>query len=386
MQSRPRLLILSDANSAHTIRWVGALASRGYSIALYSLASPQAEHYADTPSVRVFSLGLQPAFVQAEEGAAAKLRYAGALLPVRRLMHTFAPDIVHAHYATSYGLIATLAAARPRIVSVWGMDVYGLASRSHVARLTARAVLNSADAILSTSSVMKTKVCALTRRPVDVTPFGIDVRRFAPSHDRHGVGEITVGIVKSLEAKYGVEYLLRAFALVLQSGSLRNAYRLVVVGGGSQRQYLETLASTLGVSARVDFVGPCNYDEVHRWHQAFDIAVYPSIEESESFGVSVLESQASGVPVIVSDIGGLPEVILPGASGLLVPPRDPVRLANAIATLGENEAMRRDFGEAARRHVVERYSLDECVQRMERVYERTLRARGSAMSIGRPTD
>src|SRR5262249_55016845 len=83
---------------------------------------------------------------------------------------------------------------------------------------------------------------------------------------------------------------------------------------------------------------------VHQVHQELDIAVFPSIEDSESFGVSAVEAQACARPVIVSRVGGLPEVVRENTTGLVVPPRDEVGLAQAILRLLEDPRLARRPG------------------------------------------
>jgi len=367
-----RLLVLSDASSAHTERWVRALAARGHVISLYSLSTPAGDAYADLKNVTVQSLGLPISLVADSEGALSKARYLKAIRPIRDLIKTFAPDVVHAHYVTSYGLLATLAGARPRILSAWGMDVYGLASRSVLYRKFVSSVLGSADLILSTSNVMRSQIGLITQRAVEVTPFGVDTEKFCPrplsatSDD----SVITVGLVKALESKYGIEYLLQSFKIVTLRARSNRSYRLLLVGDGSMRSKLEKAANQLGISDKVQFAGQCSYDEIQNWHQCLDIAVYPSIDASESFGVAAVESQSCAVPVIVSDIGGLPEVVVNEQTGLVVPPKNVEELAEAILRLGQDSMLRKQMGERARRHVIEHFSLSDSVRLMETMYRK----------------
>ena len=129
----------------------------------------------------------------------------------------------------------------------------------------------------------------------------------------------------------------------------------------------------------MQFAGTCAYADAHHWHQALDVAVYPSIDPSESFGVVAVESQSCGVPVVVSRIGGLPEVIVENKTGKLVPPRDVDALAAAMLEVLDNPALRRTMGESGRRHVVESYSIEACTAIMEKAYAEVV-----APSAGKP--
>jgi glycosyltransferase involved in cell wall biosynthesis len=285
------------------------------------------------------------------------------------------PDISNAHFESSSGILGTMAGLRPLLVSVWGTDVYDAPEQNAVMRTAIRYVLQRADRVLSTSRVMSEATRLLVQREVAITPFGVDTVRFAPDEGRAMCAPITrIGIVKALEKKYGVDVLLRAFRHVLNQRPGKGI-ELTVVGDGSQRSSLEDLSKELGIEGRTRFVGRVPYDRVHKMHQSFDIAVYPSVDRSETFGVSAVESQACGVPVVASNIGGLAEVVLDGSTGILVPPGDPAALAKAIGLLVDRPDIRQDYGAAARAHVLGSYSLDLSVDLMIKQYELALGAR-----------
>ena len=87
---------------------------------------------------------------------------------------------------------------------------------------------------------------------------------------------------------------------------------------------------------------------------------------------------AAGLAVIVTNVGGNPEAVLDGITGLVVPPRDPQRLAVAIERLAQNEAMRAHFGAAGRQRVAERFTLDACVSRYDALYRGLIGGRAPA--------
>jgi len=101
--------------------------------------------------------------------------------------------------------------------------------------------------------------------------------------------------------------------------------------------------------------------------------VAPSV--SESFGVAVVEASASGLPVVASRIGGLSEVVRDRVTGILIPPRDPMAIANSLDELLENESLRSELGKNGRKFVLENYEWTENASRMEHIYESLLRER-----------
>lgn len=126
----------------------------------------------------------------------------------------------------------------------------------------------------------------------------------------------------------GVETAIAAVA-ALPGRTLR------IVGGGPDRDRLEHIAERLGVTDRVFFTGALDRAGVLDELETCAFVVVPSVWY-ENCPYSVMEAQAAGRPVVVSDIGGLPELVVEGESGLVVPPSDPERLADAMRSLWED--------------------------------------------------
>jgi glycosyltransferase involved in cell wall biosynthesis len=293
----------------------------------------------------------------------------------RRALAQWRPDIVNAHYASGYGTTATLAGARPLLLSVWGSDVYDFPYESAFKGWLLRRNLRRATRVASTSQAMARQARRLSPElaEIDVTPFGVDMTRFRPDPARRATDAITVGIVKSLAPKYGVDVLLRAFAGLCADPRLRRPdrpLRLMVVGDGPDRRALEALAGALGIGGMTTFVGAVPHADVPAWLNRFDIYAAPS--RQESFGVAVIEASACGLPVVVSDAGGLPEVVLDGETGVVVPREDAAALQGALADLALDAPLRLRLGARGRAHVACNYDWRRCVEAMEASYARTI--------------
>ncbi|WP_263808902.1 glycosyltransferase [Salinibacter sp.] len=356
--------ILSPETSTHTGRWVNALSRRGMNVHLITL------HHGGVFLRDAIEVHYLP--------VPAPLGYVLNASFVRKILRRISPDLLHTHQASGYGTLGSLASYTPSILSVWGADVYDTPKKTLLHREIIRWNLRSADWVCSTSDVMAEHTLSLQKVDhLSVTPFGVDTSKFAPNEPKHGVGdgggegEITIGTVKTLKPKYGIDVLLRSFRELLDCLTVSDAQRcrLLIVGGGPQRSDLQQLSNDLGVGDKTTFAGRVPHEDVPDYLNQLDIYVAMSRLESESFGVAVLEASSCGVPVVVSDVGGLPEVVRNGETGIVVESESPDAAANAIRDLVENEEQRRAMGKAGREHVVETYEWEECVSRMIEIYE-----------------
>lgn len=235
----------------------------------------------------------------------------------------------------------------------------------------------AARAIASTSVALASQTSRLlpAERVIHITPFGIDMGQFHPlPREPRSDGVIRVGTVKTLDPKYGIDVLLRAFALLRSRAprQLSDRLRLEIVGGGFLRQQLEGLATALGIGQSTSFVGAVPHTEVPSRLARFDVYVALSRIDSESFGVAILEASACELPVVVSDVGGLPEVVEDGVTGLVVPREDPEAAACALARLVTDPALREKMGRAGRERVLRLYTWEGSLDAMERAMHATV--------------
>jgi glycosyltransferase involved in cell wall biosynthesis len=364
-----KLALLSARSDIHTVRWVNALADRGHDVHLFTM------HPGGDPlreEVEVHELRFS-----------APLGYFLNAWSLRRQLRRLRPDVFHAHFASGYGTLGRLSGHHPFVLSVWGRDVYEFPYRSWVHRKVLQANLRKADYVCSTSHVMAEQTRSLCPNldEITVTPFGIDKTRFEPKPDQSSpAGVITMGTVKKLRPKYGIDVLLRAFARardqwqrrrqVEQEGAM-DTLRLLIVGKGPQRDQLEALSRRLGIREATTFTGAVPHAEVPAYLNRLDVYAAVSRSESESFGVAILEASACGRPVVVSDVGGLPEVVEHETTGLIVERENPEATAEALLSLAGDAALRAELGNAGRRHVLDHYEWESNVSLMEEeVYRR----------------
>jgi glycosyltransferase involved in cell wall biosynthesis len=205
---------------------------------------------------------------------------------------------------------------------------------------------------------------------VEVIPNGVSVDRFSPRP--FGARPVTTILtVANLRPEKAHEVLLAAAA---QLSPRYPQLQVVVAGDGPRAAELRTLAHTLGIEGRVNFLG--HREDVPALLALADAFVLPS--RSEAFPNGAIEAMAAGLPVVASRVGGLLDLIDEGRTGLLVPPDDPAALARAIEGLILSPARAEMLGAAAREEVTRLYSFDRMVRGFEDLYLSQLETAGAS--------
>jgi glycosyltransferase involved in cell wall biosynthesis len=187
--------------------------------------------------------------------------------------------------------------------------------------------------------------------------------------------EFLVGVVGDVMARKGQLYLFRALAEIVEA--IPN-FKLVLLGRFSRNEaYVKKLREIQlkqNLIRRVKWLGLRS--NVQDFMAAFDLCVVPSIEEP--LGLVALEALAAGTPVVASRIGGLPEIVRPGENGILVPPRDPRKLAQAIIQMAQSQAERARLGENGRQMVQREFDPTQLSREVEQVFWDVTNARKAA--------
>ncbi|NFV12586.1 glycosyltransferase family 4 protein [Clostridium sp. FAM 1755] len=355
-----KICYLADANSTHTKKWCKFFKNKEYDIHVISLND------GDIDGVTVHSFNKDLDKIR-KGNSFNKISYIKYFNDIKKIIERIKPDVVHAHYATSYGLLGALSGFHPYIISVWGSDVYDFPKGSFMKRKMVEYNLSKADIIMSTSKVMAKETSQYTNKNIEITPFGVNIDKFKPFNNKYEKKDnIVIGTVKTLEPKYGIEYLIRAFAKVKQR---HNNIKLDIAGVGAQKNFLLNLCEELDIKENVEFLGFINQEKVIEVFNKFDIAVFPSTLDSESFGVAAVEAQACGTPVIVSNVGGLPEATSPNNSSLLVNKKNVDELAAAIEKLIEDDNLRINMGKSGRKFVEDNFNIEDNFNKVDTIYK-----------------
>ncbi len=364
-----KIFLIAPANSIHTKRWVKSLAERGHEIFLFSFSDPGCESDKYYSNVQIFSCSINN---ERTLSIFSKLSYIFVLNKLRKKINEFEPEILHAHYASSYGLLGALTGFHPYVVSVWGSDVYDFPQINSIFKLIIKYIFKKADYIFSTSAVMGKETAKYTNKRIYVTPFGVNVDLFNKAYSNlKWDSKFIIGNVKTLAPKYGIDILIKAFKLIVDRNPSLNP-KLVIVGDGAYRNEYVQLCKDLNIDKEVIFVGRIPNEKLPSYYNSFHVAVSTSILNSESFGVVAVEAMSCECPVVVSDADGFTEVVENEKTGLIVPKNDIEATVCAIQRLIDNTELRNEMGINGRNKVLRLYDWEKNVDLMESLYRKIL--------------
>ena len=275
------------------------------------------------------------------------------------------PDIVHIHSPYPLGEVsAWLLQRRAPLVITHHSDVVRQQGWLRLYGPLLHRVLRTVDRIVATSPryIETSPWLGPVREKCVVVPLGVDHRRFAPPPDPFD-GPSTLLFVGRLRYYKGLDTLLEALTNL-------DDVHFTVVGDGPMRSPWERMAADLRIAERVRFVGQVDDADLPSFYHQAHLYVLPANARAEAFGIALMEAMASGLPCITTEVGtGTSWVVQEGVTGLVVPPRDPEALAEAIQSLLGDPQRRAAMGRSARARVEVEFTLERMIGRVQGVYE-----------------
>lgn len=281
-------------------------------------------------------------------------------------------DILHVHHVPNWLHIWRRARlAKIPVVVLTEHAKYSI-SRSNKLQEACRRAARLADCFTAVSEDLKNyfvKEIDIPAKSIMVIPNGIDTTRFTPGPRNgalldllpEGFGrKILISVGRLAEAKDQLT-LLSAIEILKKQG--RNIY-LILIGDGEMRKPLETEIVNKKLTDCVNLVG--SRSDIDQLLPGADVFILSS--KREGFPMSILEAMAAGLPVIATKVGGIPEVIQDGQNGILVPPQDPVSLANAICRVLDDSEYAGNLGQEARLTIEKNYSLKTITDAYTKLY------------------
>jgi N-acetyl-alpha-D-glucosaminyl L-malate synthase BshA len=286
-------------------------------------------------------------------------------------------DIIHAHYAVPHAASAYLAkqilnsGRLKTVTTLHGTDITLVGADPSFQRVVKFAIERS-DGVTAVSRYLMDRTIEEfdIRREIRVIPNFVDVLRPSQNRDlcaRDALapnGEKILMHASNFRPVKRIADVVRIFAQVRE----RVPAKLVLIGDGPERLFIQQLVRELKLTSDVQFMG--EQDQLEPLFLCADLFLLPS--EQESFGLTALEAMNCGVPVIATAIGGLPEVITHGETGYLFPVGDVAGMAASAVALLTDPARHALFGAEARKRAGESFDADRIIPLYESYYEEVL--------------
>lgn len=294
--------------------------------------------------------------------------------------HRLRPDIIHVNlctpWAAAIGLVTALTLPQTRVVRV---DQLPLRTTAALQLWRTRWLALRVDANVAVGEASARRVedfYALGRHSVVSIPNGVPDRgEPAPLADRPP-GELIVGSIGRLDPMKAHEILLRAIAQV-------EGVKAVILGEGGERYHLEQLATSLGITDRIELRGWVAQPQDYLGE--FDAIVQPS--RSEGFPLAIVEAMLAARPVIATPVGSVAEAVIDGKTGILVEKNHVEELAAALRRLRDDPKLRSFLGQQGRALAVAQFTVEQMTASYEHLW-RQVRARPPAPRwwVPRPKD
>jgi glycosyltransferase involved in cell wall biosynthesis len=368
-----RICILAPGQSTHTYNWIQYFAGRGHQIYLITFNEYQFDAlenvivYTIPPSfpdnIKIFSYIIKMLF--------GPFINAFDAIKLRKIIRKINPDILHAHSLSQYGSMGYFLYFPVFVVTSWGSDILIEPKKSLNSWIMAKLILNSAKLITCDSNAVRDECLRYCNQPekVKVLLWGVDLTTFHERETTYHEKKIVILSTRDFTSIYNIDTIIESVHYVVE----KCPYVKYVLKNTKMEQVAEfrDLASSMNVTEFIDFVS--RYMKAHELPKLhYDADIFVSIPSSDSSSISLLEAMACGLPVIVSDIPANHEWVTDGWNGLIVPVRNPEKLAEAILHLIENPDLMQLFGKRNSQIIRDRADREKHMANMEGLYRQLL--------------
>ena len=302
-----------------------------------------------------------------------------------RICRKWRPDIIHAHWPFPHAYIA-LGAAKlfkiPLVLNFHGAELLLIRKKKWVKPLLKFAI-GQAQAIFANSSFTAGKIKALRNVNVEWSPYGTTLE---DNKDESGVilsetkdpvtivphpvnGKFRILFVGRHIERKGICYLIEAAKHLP-----RDKFEIRIVGVGDLTEQLKQQAAAVNDGAEIIFTGKLSPEDLANEYKTANVFTLPAIVDhkgdTEGLGVVLIEAMELGLPIVASNVGGIPDVVVDGESGILVPEKDPVALADAFKRLEADPTLIQKLLAGARKRIEECFTWDGIIERQIEVYKR----------------
>jgi teichuronic acid biosynthesis glycosyltransferase TuaC len=283
-------------------------------------------------------------------------------------------SFIHAHFIYPSGYVGAKLKekySRPLIITGHGHDIYDMPFKSPEWMARIKKILDFSDHIItpSKSNYDKLMQIGIPSEKVSVIPNGYDSTIFKRPSVNDARRKLNIPADKrvilsvgNLEIEKGHMYLVEAMEIVSKR---RTDIVCFIVGSGGKKKELIRLINRLEVNNFLKLVGSKPHDEIPMWMNACDVFVLPSL--SESFGIVQIEAMACGKPVVATKNGGSEEIVIEDKLGILVEPKDPEGLLQAILV-----ALEVEWDAEYIREYSKQFAWERIAEKIVKVYEEVL--------------
>jgi len=364
------ICFLGNAESIHTLKWAKYFADKKHKVYLISWTS--------------FLKGYNPGDIKLhflKEKIKIRIWPLNTLLNLpfyifglKKLIKKLNPDIIHAHYITSYGILPALLGFHPLVITAWGSDILITPKKFLPSKWSVKYVLKKADLITCDAEHMKKAMIKLGagKLKIKIINFGIDTKRFSPGirdeklKEELGVLDCKIVIsLRNLEAVHDILTLIKSIPIVLKKIPKT---KFIIIGKGSQEQELKNLVETLTIKDSIKFLGQIPNTELPRYLRISDVYVSTSLSDA-GIASSTAEAMACGLPVVITDVADNRKWVKDGENGFVAPVKKPELLAQKIIYLLKNEKKGKKFGKINRKIIEERNNYYKEMAKMEEIYK-----------------
>lgn len=356
-----KILFIGSRGSNHTKKWTDAFIERGHEVIVVCRKEEKQASVVLKKEVKLHVMKF-----------GGPLSYILNIPELKRIYRDFKPDVVNVHYMSGYGLMATLAGARPLVLNCYGSDIFVAPKKSKIVKWIVKQLLIHADAVAATSKAMAAeakRIMGKQHKDVTVTPFGVDINLFRKDEKRKYSERPVIGIIKYLKPEYNIPLLIKAFAITREIAKVKPL--LHIYGSGPLKDEFVSLCKQLNIYDDVTFFETIPNQEVPKALNTMDIFVNSS--NVESFGVNIVEAMACELPVVATPCPGPKEVIDNGITGIVLKDWNENELADELIKLVENPALRMQYGKAGREKVLREYDWSQNVETLINVYKQVVK-------------
>lgn len=281
-------------------------------------------------------------------------------------------NLIHAHWIIPQGFISYIIYKLykiPYIITSHGSDIAGVTGFKSIKKI----VLKNAQKITVVSQFLKNEILntidSTLKDKISILPMGVDFKLFEKGKYsknlkiKYHINGPFLLYVGRLSPEKGVKFLILAMKTIIKK--FNNA-KLIIVGDGSLKKDLVNLTKELDLNKNIIFTGQIPKSELPKFYATADVFIGPSLREG--LGLTFIESIVCDCPVIGTKVGGIPDIIEDNKTGLLVQPKNPNEIANAVIKILKNTQLKQNFIKNAKNKIKKYYSWETTIGKFEYIY------------------